>query len=66
MRVLPAIGNRNKNELVDYVRENQIPIEGNPMNMTMIALRAAASSHDEALFTSASANERSAPRVTLP
>ena len=57
MRVLPPLGQKNK--LVDYVRDHEVPTDGNPDLMTMTALKSAAYSYDELLFTRASAGSSS-------
>ena len=57
--MLPPLGQKNKQELVDYVRDHEVPVDGNPDLMTMIALKNAAYSYDEVLFTRASAGSSS-------
>eukprot|EP00959_Pyramimonas_sp_CCMP1952_P114188 2387615-Pyramimonas_sp.AAC.1 len=47
MRVLPALGLKNKAEQVDYARHREVPTDGNPELMTMPALKDAAYTYDE-------------------
>ena len=59
MRVLPPLGQKNKQELVDYIRDHEVPTDGNPDLMTMPALKSAAYAYDEVLFTRGSSGSSS-------
>ena len=58
MRVLPALGIKNKSELVEYVLAHEVPTDGNPELMTMPALKDAAYAYDEVLFVRARSGSR--------
>ena len=65
MRVLPPLGLKNMQELVDYIGDHEVPTDGNPDLMTMPALKSAAYAYDEVLFTRAAPGAHREARLAV-